>query len=144
MNGVTDRQQVSEAGRAVWCLEESSHDQQLSEALCPLRRHEKPRDDNDNNSNVWHIHVCTFYVSKIWSYNFIYSLKRSTFYFILCRTHNQPIMLIGNFALFFFFDFFFCYDLAKNNVVLFFKCKSTVLRSVKFSLGHESVHRYAL
>lgn len=52
LNGVTDRAQVSMAGRAVWCSEVSNRDQQLSELLCPHCRHENPWDNNDNTTNI--------------------------------------------------------------------------------------------
>lgn len=135
LSGVTDRAQVSMAGRAVWCSEVSNRDQQLSELLCPHCRHENPWDNNDNTTNI------------SLAYSFVYFICQQN---TVIQFHLQPkkisflFLPVPNPYPFGFFFFWSFYDLARNDVVLFFKCATTVLRCLKLSLGHVHVHRYTL
>lgn len=54
------------------------------------------------------------YVSKTGPYSFIYRLKRSTFFFILCRIHTRRTAFLDSLR------FVFFHDIARNTVVLFF------------------------
>lgn len=65
---------------------------------------------------VWHIHLCTLYVSKIQSYNFIYSLKRSAFCFFLCRTYTHLV----------FFFLVFLWFSKKRRGIVFQVCNHSV------------------